>query len=209
MNVPSACWMKSPLHFSAVPRLAPTLQNMSIRPFWLKSAGRQSCRSRTELKKLTSAGLKVPSWLLRYRLAGCQWWEINRSGQPSPLKSATAALKDQSCGPLMPAADAWSVIVTGTGGAGGGVFGGGLGAGPTPGAVGTRGTGAGDRAGSDTGAVEQLACSMSGLWPARPTRVRADPARLAAAPMISLAECPLAETTVVHAVPLKCTTSVW
>ena len=50
-----------------------------------------------------------------------------QSGQPSPLKSATAALKVQPGGPLMPAAAAWSVIVTGTGDLGGGVLGGGLG----------------------------------------------------------------------------------
>src|SRR5262249_52848638 len=77
--------------------------------------------------------------------AGCQWCEIRRSGQPSPVKSATAALKDQSFGPVMPAVAAWSVIVTGTGVPGGGVFGGGLGGGPTPGAAGTRGTGGGGR----------------------------------------------------------------
>src|SRR5260370_38720267 len=76
-------------------------------------------------KKLTSAGLNVPLWLLSHRLAGCQWCETNRSGQPSPLKSATAALKDQSV-PLMPAAAARSVIVTGIGVVGGGVFGGGV-----------------------------------------------------------------------------------
>src|SRR6266480_3002250 len=153
--------MNSPLHFSAVPRSAPTLENMSIWPSWLKSAAWQSCLSRMELKKLTSAGLNVPFLLLIHRLAGCQWCEINRSGQPSPVKSATAALKDQSGWPLMPAAAAWSVIVTGTGGTGGGVPGGGLGGGPTPGAAGTGGTGAAARAGNDTGPVGQFACSMS------------------------------------------------
>src|SRR5262250_2805545 len=201
--------MNSPLHFSAVPRSAPTLAKMSRRPSLLKSPARQSCRSKMELKKLTSAALNVPSWLLSHRPAGCQWWEINRSGQPSPVRSATVALKDQSV-PLMPAAAAWSVIVTGTGVAGGGVGGGGLGAGPTPGAAGKGGTGAAARVGSETGPVGQLACSMSPLGPARPTSVSADPAGLAARPMTSsLAVLESAETTVVQAVPSKCTTSVW
>ena len=79
------------------------------------------------------------------------------SGQPSPLVSATAALNVQSCGPLMPAAGAWSVMVTGIGVVAGGVFGGGFGAGPTPGAVGTGGTSAGVPAGSETGPEGQLA----------------------------------------------------
>src|SRR6516164_9862677 len=121
---------------------------MSSRPSWLKSAVWQSCRSRMDEKSLTSAALNVPSPLLSHRLPGCQWWEMNRSGEPSPVKSATAAPKDQSV-PLMPAAAAWSVIVTGTGVVAGGVGGGGLGAGPTPGAVGTGGTGAAVRAGSE------------------------------------------------------------
>src|SRR5262249_56733330 len=90
------------------------------------------------------------------------------SGQPSPLRSPTAALKVQSGGPLMPAAAAWSVIVTGIGVVAGGVAGGGFGAGPTPGAVGTGGTGAGARAGSETRPVGQLACSTSGRGPRRP-----------------------------------------
>src|SRR5262245_6609686 len=107
------------------------------------------------------------------------------SGQPSPLISTTAALKVQSCVPLMPAADALSVMVTGTGVAGGGVFGGGLGVGPTPGMAGTVGTGAAARIGSVTGPLEQFACSTSGFGPARPSRVRLDPAGLAARPMIS------------------------
>src|SRR5579871_5967484 len=147
-----------------------------------------------ELKKLTSAGVNVPSWLLRYRLAGCQWWEMNRSGQPSPVKSATAAPKDQSLVPLMPAAAAWSVSVTGMGVCAGGVGGGGLGAGPTPGAADTGGTAAGDRVFSETGPLGQVACSMSGLGPPRPTAVIIEPAGSVAKPMISLSECPLAET---------------
>src|ERR1700758_4009789 len=110
-----------------------------------------------DLKKVTSDGLNVPFLLLRYRFAGCQWRATNMSGQPSPLMSATAALKVQSCVPLMPAAEALSVMVTGTGVAGGGVFGGGLGAGPTPGMAGTAGTMAGDRVGSETGPLEQFA----------------------------------------------------
>src|SRR5215831_12477055 len=161
-----------------------------------------------EVKKLASAGLNVPFWLLIYRLAGCQWWEINRSGQPSPLKSATAVPKDQSDAVLMPAAVALSVIVTGIGVVGGGVFGGGFGAGPTPGAVGTGGTGAAARVGSETGPEGQLACSMSGLGPSRPTTVSDEPAGLTAMPTSwSSAEPESAETTVVHAVPSKCTTS--
>src|SRR5215469_14024970 len=155
--------MKSPLHFSALPRSAPTLVNMSCRPSLLKSAAWQSCLSRMVLKKLVSAALNVPLLLLSHRLAGCQWCEINRSGEPPfPLKSATAAPKDQSV-PAMPAAVAWSVIVTGIGVFAGGVGGGGFGAGPTPGAVGTGGTGAGARVAGDIGPVGQLACSMSGL----------------------------------------------
>src|SRR5579859_6318683 len=201
--------MNSPLHFSAVPRSAPTLEKMSIRPSALKSAARQSCRSRMELKKLTSAALNVPSWLLSHKLAGCQWCETNRSGQPSPVKSATAALKDQSCLAAIPAMAARSVIVTGTGVFGGGVFGGGLGLGPTPGAAGRGGSGAGDRAGSDIGPFGQVACSMSGSGPSRPTAVIIVPAGSVARPMISVSEWPLAETTVVHFVPLKFTTSVW
>ena len=56
----------------------------------------------------------------------------------------------------------------------------------------------------------QFACSMSALGPARPTSVSADPFGLAASPMTSsLAAWESAETTVVHFVPLKCTTSVW
>src|SRR5690349_3433501 len=199
-KVPSGCWMNSPLHLSAVPRSAPTLAKTSMRPSWLKSAARQSCLSRMELKKLTSAALNVPSWLLSHRLAGCQWWETNRSGQPSPVKSATAALNDQSCLPPMPAAAAWSVIVTGTGVLGGGVFGGGLGVGPMPGAADRGGTGAGARVGSDTGPLGQFACSMSGSGPSRPTAVIIDPAGSVATPMISVSECPLAETTVAHCV---------
>ena len=132
------------------------------------------------------------------------------SGQPSPLISATAPLKVQSTTLPMPAAAAWSVIVTGIGVVGGGVLGGGFGAGPTPGAPGTGGTGAGLRVESDRGPVAQLACSMSGFGPCRPTRVIDDPAGSAARPMISsLAVGASAETTVVHAVPLKCTNSVW
>src|SRR4029077_1495855 len=180
------------------------------RPSLLKSPLRQSCLSRMELKKLTSAALNVPSWLLTYRLPGCQWCEINRSGQPSPVRSATVALKDQSGWLLMPAAAAWSVIVTGIGVCAGGVGGGGLGAGPTPGAAGSGGSCAGVRVGSETGPLGQLACSMSALGPARPTSVSADPFALAAHPMTSsLAEWESAETTVVHVVPSKCTTSVW
>src|ERR1700722_4115481 len=155
--------MNNPLHFSPVPRSAPTLQNMSSLPSLLKSAAWQSCRSRMELKKFTSAALNVPLPLLIHRLAGCQWCEANIAGEPSPLKSAMAALKDQSGGMLIPAAAAWSVIFTPIGLAGGGVFGGGLGAGPVPGATGTGGTGAAAPTGSDTGAVGQFACSMSEL----------------------------------------------
>jgi hypothetical protein len=110
----------------------------------------------------------------------------------------------------MPAAAAWSVIVTGIGVCAGGVGGGGLGAGPTPGAGGRGGSGAGARVGSETGPLGQLACSMSALGPARPTSVSADPFGLAASPMTSsLAEWESAETTVVQFVPSKCTTSVW
>src|SRR6202035_5590023 len=163
-----------------------------------------------ELKKPTSAAVNVPSWLLRYRLAGCQWWEMNRSGQPSPVKSAAAAPKDQSFVPLMPAAAAWSVIVTGMGVCAGGVGGGGLGAGPTPGAAGSGGSEAGARVGSTTGPLGQLACAMSELEPARPTSVSADPFGLAASPRISsLNVLESGETTVVHAVPSNCTASVW
>src|SRR5262249_50437004 len=104
------------------------------------------------------------------------------SGQPSPLKSATAALKVQSSGPLMPAAAAWLVIVTGIGVVAGGVAGGGFGAGPTPGAAGTGGTGAAARAGSETGPVGQLACSTCGRGPCRPTAVLDDPPGPAAKP---------------------------
>jgi hypothetical protein len=90
------------------------------------------------------------------------------------------------------------------------VPGGGLGVGPTPGAAGTGGTGAAARAGSDTGPVGQFACSMSEFGPARPTSVSADPAGLTASPITSsLADLESAETLVAHAVPLKCTTSVW
>src|SRR5262249_45223360 len=129
-------------------------------------------------------------------------------GQPSPLKPATAALKVQSTGPLMPAAGAWSVIVTGIGVVAGGVGGGGAGAGPMPGAAGTGGTGASARAGSETGPVAQVARSMSGFEPCRPTRVIADPAGSAARPMTSSsASGASAQTTVVHAVRSKCTTS--
>src|SRR5579871_4274582 len=200
--------MNSPLHFSAVPRSAPTLAKMSFRPSLLKSPARQSCRSRMELKKLTSAALNVPSWLLIHRLPGCQWCEMNRSGHPSPVRSATVAPKDQSV-PLMPAAAAWSVIVTGMGVCAGGVGGGGLGAGPTPGAGGSGGSGAGARVGRETGPLGQLACSMSPLGPARPTSVSAEPFALAASPMTSSLDAWVsAETTVVHFVPLKCTTSV-
>src|SRR5215470_869372 len=132
------------------------------------------------------------------------------SGQPSPLRSPTAALKVQSGGPLMPAAAAWSVIVTGIGVVAGGVAGGGFGAGPTPGAVGTGGTGASARVASETGPVGQLACSMSPLGPCRPTTVSDDPAGSVSMPITSsLAEALSAETAVVHAVPSKCTTSVW
>src|SRR5215469_15811458 len=129
--------------------------------------------SRSNLKKQTSAALNVPSWLLIHRLAGCQWWEMNRSGQPSPVRSPTVALKDQSV-PLMPAAAASSVIVTGIGVCAGGVGGGGLGAGPTPGAGGSGGNAAGVRVVSATGPLGQLACSMSPCGPVRPTSVSAD-----------------------------------
>src|SRR5690348_16478111 len=201
--------MNSPLHFSAVPRSAPTLENMSRRPSLLKSPVRQSCRSRMVLKKLTSAALNVPSWLLIHRLAGCQWWEMNRSGQPSPVRSPTVALKDQSGWLLMPAAAAWSVIVTWMGVCAGGVGCGGLGVGPTPGAAGSGGSEVGVRVVSETGPLGQLACSMSALGPARPTMASADPFGLAASPMTSsLAAWESAETAVTHLVPLKCTTSV-
>src|SRR5262249_6502984 len=132
------------------------------------------------------------------------------SGQPSPLRSPTAALKVQSGGPLMPAAAAWSVIVTGIGVVAGGVAGGGFGAGPTPGAVGTGGTGAAARAGSENGPVGQLACSTSGRGARPATAVVDAPAGSAARPMTSSSAVGAsAETTVVHAVPSKCTTSVW
>src|SRR5262245_28857907 len=202
--------MYSAFDFAALPRSAPTLQNKSFRPSLLKSQNRQSCLSVIDWKWVTSVGLNVPSLLLSQRLAGCQWRATNISGQPSPLKSVTVPLKVQSCGPLMPAAGAWSVNVTGTGIVAGGVLGGGAGAGPTPGAAGTGGTGAGLRAGSETGPVGQLACSRSGFGPCRPTKVIDDPAGSAAMPMISSLDLGAsAETTVVHAVPSKCTTSVW
>src|SRR5262245_26457897 len=109
----------------------------------------------------------------------------------------------------MPAAEARSVIVTGTGAVAGGVPGGGPGAGPAPGTAGTGGTAAGARVASERGPVEQLACSMSGFGPCRPTRVIDDPAGSAARPMTSSAAAGAsAETTVVHAVPSKCTRSV-
>src|SRR5215471_21072453 len=181
---------------------------MSARPPWLKAATWQSCLSVMDWKKLTSAGLNVPFLLLSHRLAGCQWRATNISGQPSPLISATAALKVQSVGLPMPAALAWSVIVTGIGVVGGDVFAGGLGAGPTPGTAGTAGTGAGLLPASERGPVAQLACSMSGFGPCRPTKVSDDPAGSAARPMISSGAAVSAETTVVHAVPLKCTASV-
>src|SRR4029077_14728642 len=97
------------------------------------------------------------------------------SGQPSPLKSATDALKVQSCGPLMPAAGAWSVMVTGIGVVAGGVSGGALGVGPTPGISGTAGTRAGVPEASERGPDGQLACSTIALEPCRPTRVMLDP----------------------------------
>src|SRR6185437_5945543 len=91
----------------------------------------------------------------------------------------------------------------------GGVGGGGVGAGPTPGMAGTGGTGAGARVGSETGPEAQFACSTSSFGPSRPTRIRLDPVELAARPMISSAAVGAsAETAVVHAVPLRCTTSV-
>src|SRR5690349_10884123 len=134
---------------------------------------------------------------------------MNRSGQPSPVRSPTVALKDQSV-PLMPAAAAWSVIVTGMAVCAGGVGGGALGAGPTPGAGGSEGSGAGVRVGSERGPLGQLACSMSALGPARPTSVSAEPCGLAARPMTSSLDAwESADTTVAHAVPLKCTASVW
>src|SRR5690242_4984365 len=132
------------------------------------------------------------------------------SGQPSALKSATVALNVQSTGLLIPAAAALSTMVTGVAVVAGGVGGGGVGAGPTAGMAGTGGTAAGARVGSETGPEEQLACSTSGLGPSRPTSVRLDPTGLAVRPMASsLAVGASAETAVVHAVPLKCTTSVW
>src|SRR5205809_129228 len=100
----------------------------------------------------------------------------NTSGQPSALKSAVDALQVRSGLPRMPAAAARSVIVTGTGAFGGGVFGGGPGAGPMPGAAGAGGAAAAARVGSDTGPVGQLASSMSALSPCRPTTVIRDPA---------------------------------
>src|SRR5262249_58132116 len=112
-------------------------------------------------------------------------WETPRSGQPSPVRSAMVALKDQSCAPPMPAAAAWSVIVTGIGVCAGGVGFGGLGAGPTPGAGGSGGSGAGARVGSETGPLGQLGCSISPLGPARPTSVSADPFGVAASPTTS------------------------
>src|SRR5690348_8745241 len=128
---------------------------------------------------------------------------MNRSGQPSPLRSPTDALKVQSVGPLMPAAAAWSVIVTGTGAVGGGVFGGGPGAGPTPGAVGSGGTAAGVRLGRDTGPVVQFACSKRGSGPCRPTATIVPPDGAAARAMSwSLALVPSAETVVVQPFPL-------
>src|SRR5215471_11851226 len=132
------------------------------------------------------------------------------SGQLSPLKSATDALNVQSCVPSMPAAGAWSVIVTGIGVVAGGVGGGGLGAGPAPGAAGTAGTASSARAGSETGPVGQLACSTSALEPCLPTKVSDDPAGSAAMPMISSSALGAsAEVTVVQAVPSKCTKSDW
>src|SRR5262249_27065198 len=100
---------------------------------------------------------------------------MNMSGQLSPLKSATEALKVQSCVPSMPAAGAWSVMVTGIGAVAGGVFGGGFGAGPTPGMPSTGGTSAGEPGRSESGPDGQLACSTIALEPCRPTRVMLDP----------------------------------
>src|SRR6185437_6940648 len=130
------------------------------------------------------------------------------SGQLSPLKSATVALKVQSCGPLMPASGASSVMVTGIAVVAGGVGGGGVGAGPTPGTAGTAGTGAGGQGASESGPDGQLACSTIALEPCRPTRVRLDPAGSAASPMISVSAAgALADCTGAHDVPSKCSTS--
>src|SRR6266702_3626434 len=99
-------------------------------------------------------------------------------------------------------------MVTGIGVVGGGVGGGGFGAGPTPGISGTGGTGAGVPAGSESGPDGQLACSTIALEPCRPTRVMLEPAGSVARPMISVSAAgALAETTGVHAVPSKCSTS--
>src|SRR5690242_4490501 len=135
---------------------------------------------------------------------------MNRSGQPFPVKSAAAAPKDQSFVPAMPAAAAWSVIVTGMGVCAGGVGGGGLGAEPTPGADGSGGNAAGARVSGETGPLGQLACAMSELEPARPTSVSADPSWLSASPRTSSLYCvESGEVTVVHVVPSNCTASVW
>src|SRR5690349_1428377 len=135
---------------------------------------------------------------------------MKMSGQLSPLKSATAALKVQSCGPLMPAAAAWSVMVTGIAVVAGGVGGGGVGERPMPGTAGTEGTGAGASGARERGPDGQLACSTIALEPCRPTRTRLDPAGSASRPMISVsALAALAETTGVHDVPSKCSTSDW
>src|SRR5690242_3383453 len=130
------------------------------------------------------------------------------SGQLSPLKSATAALKVQSCVSSMPAAGAWSVMVTGVAVVAGGVFGGGFGVGPTPGMSGTEGTGAPFPGPSESGPDGQLACSTTALEPCRPTRVMLDPAGSVARPMISVSAAgALFEATGAHDVPSKCSTS--
>src|SRR5690348_2189027 len=130
------------------------------------------------------------------------------SGQLSPLKSATAALKVQSCVSSMPAADAWSVMVTGIGVVAGGVFGGGFGVGPTPGMSGTGSVGVSVPGPSESGPDGQLACSTIALEPCRPTRVMLDPAGSVARPMISVSALgALAESAGVQDVPSKCSTS--
>src|SRR2546430_13874266 len=98
------------------------------------------------------------------------------SGQPSPLISPTVALKVQSCGPAMPAADARSAMVTRVGGVGGGVSGGGFGAGPTPGMAGTAGAGARGRVGSETGPEEAVGLLTAGVRPPPAPHRRVRPA---------------------------------
>src|SRR2546423_15358357 len=101
-------------------------------------------------------------------------------------------------------------MVTGIGVVAGGVGGGGVGAGPTPGISGTGGTGAGVPAGSERGPDGQLACSTIALEPCRPTRVMLEPPGSVASPMIPVSAAgALAETTGAPAGPSKGSQGTW